>query len=143
MGFWLNRSEFKLPSLNLRSHRRHYHHLSPNAHTVQVHALTTARCLLATRSTSLVALMGSSTSTTAECSTPWSKRGPKRRLCTPRGRCVCLFVCVCVCVCAHAHIGWVIGKGLDDKCEVVRQGLVTSPKDCRLSAVVCVCKILW
>ena len=59
-------------------------------------------------------------------------------------RSVCLFVCLCVvCVCAHAHIGWVIGKGLDDKCEVVRQGLVTSPKDCRLSAVVCVCKILW
>ena len=36
-----------------------------------------------------------------------------------------------------------MGKGLDDKCEVVGQDSFASPTSCRLSTVARVCEVLW
>ena len=37
----------------------------------------------------------------------------------------------------------VMGKGWDDKCEVVGQGSFALPTGCRLSTVTHVCEVLW
>ena len=40
-------------------------------------------------------------------------------------------------------IAAVMGKGQNDKCEVVGQGSFALPTGCHLSTVACMCEVLW